>query len=151
MKIEKTYKQVLEFSIVADNYLARIAKEHEDNKDYEGTALEKCIELMNKQVRKIMPEFYEKRDLIRLSHCVKDEKTKRLILDESKDYTFTEEGLKQVKEKIKKLEIETVTIHQRILPGNNDFKLTALEKETFAGFVIDEQTDDFEAQFKDDE
>lgn len=149
MKIEKTYKQVIEFDIIASNYIERIKQENQGVK-LEPTPIEKCIELMFKQTRKIISEFNEKRDFIRMEHCIKDEKTRRIVM-ENKDYTFTEPGLISVKEKIKKLEQESVTIHQRILPENNEMQLTALEKEIFSGFVIDEKIDPFEAQFKDDE
>ena len=149
MKTEKTYKQVIEFDIVSANYLAEKKNERDEKDKDKVTTLEKCIELMQKQIRKIMPDFYEKRDLIRLEHCTKDEKTRRLILSEGdKDYTFTEEGLKKVKEKIKELEQETVTIHKRILPENNTFKLTLLQKDAFADFVIDATEDEFEKQFE---
>ena len=140
MKIEKTFKQVIEFDIISGNYLSKVKKGEE-------TAFSKCLESVNKQVRKIFPEYQEKRDFIRMAGCVKDEKTSRLILDD-KDYTFTAEGLTAVKAKLKELDQETVTIHQRILPENNDVELTAIEKECFEGFVIDLFEDEFEKQFR---
>ena len=138
-KVEKTYKEIIAFEQASANYFVR--KGFLDPKTNQFTEKEETKAVINlknigKQWKKLHEEFQEKVQELQLEHCLEDEKTKKVLRNEDKSYAFSKEGERKFSKAYKDLLKETVTIHQRLIVGENDFNEE--EKEAFSGFVIPE-------------
>ena len=134
MKVKRSYSQMIVFSNVANNYLANQPKDVE-------TKLTKSIVAILKQCVPFNDDYNEELEILKLDNCLVDPTNKKILKDSNGNYEFTVEGRKKFNTAFKELSKKEVEIHSRITPGNDDFKLTPMEREHFSELVISKQED----------
>ena len=136
-KKEISYKQVLQLQVEANTFLFNKGYINEKGEltDKPQPKIVPAIKNVLKQTDKIMAEYNDELDNLRLDHCLVDEKTKAVLKDEKGNYRFSVDGTKKLKADIKKLLEEKVEIHQRIV---QDSEVDPEEYESFIGILIPE-------------
>lgn len=132
MKIQKTYRELIEFNVIAQNYL--IANKDKDNK------ICACIRIFQKQLKVALEEYNEKRANLLLDFCSVDDR-KNILKDDRGEKVFSVEGETKFNAGIKILLAEKVDLHSRISPDIEELikTLTYEEKECFSEIVIPKQ------------
>jgi hypothetical protein len=105
MKVEKTYKQLLEFQGQVQAIADKI--KNVDN----PVPIVQLNRLLKKATAKHGEEYEEKVEDLRLKLCIRDEKTRAKVLSDKGHYQFTEENEKAFRKESKELQAQTIEIH----------------------------------------
>lgn len=107
MKTEKTYGQLQQLRATADLILQSPTQGGKDEDIQPRVILGRVV----KKACKPLEEYEEQLEDLRLKHCLKDEKTKRILRDDRGKYEFSEEGLRAFQTEGKALQRTVVDVH----------------------------------------
>lgn len=120
----KTYQEVIRFVNAATNYASQ---NHDENK------LKYALTKTQKSVAKVVEEYNEKLEDLRIDHCSVDEKG-IILRDANGNYLFGRDGLKALVQGQRALNNQNVEVQEHIAEIPENFDETY--REVFTGFVL---------------
>lgn len=152
MKKTITYKELLQLQAQANAYLIEkgflILETKDGQKAYnwstkEPTKLVHGIKNILKQIDKLIPDYNEELEIIRIDNCLADEKTGALLKESDlKSYKFSASGAKKFNQDFKALQNKPVEVHVRI----QEEKVDLYQYDLFNGILVAEVNDEFETE-----
>jgi hypothetical protein len=104
-KVEKTYRDLLEFSAKVQQITN--APYNEDNEDVQPRVL---LARVAKKITKALEDYEDALETIRIKHCLKEKASNKIIRNEKGQYEFDAEGMMAMIQEIKDLQKTTVEI-----------------------------------------
>lgn len=135
MKIEISYEEMFQLQVEANTFLFKegfIDEKGEETKKQQPKIVP-AVKNILKQIDKLIPDYNDGLDNLRLDNCVVNEKTKVVLKDEKGNYKFTVEGTKSLKKAVKEFRKEKVEIHQRLI---QDSGVDIEEYESFKDILV---------------
>jgi hypothetical protein len=104
-KVEKTYRELLEFQAKVQQITS--APYNEDN---ENVAPRVLLARVSKKINKALEEYEEAIETIRIKHCLKDSSSNKIIRNEKGQYEFDADGTLAMIKEVKDLQKTSVEI-----------------------------------------
>ena len=152
MKKTITYKELLQLQAQANAYLIEkgflILETKDGQKAYNWsdkplTKLVHGIKNVLKQIDKLIPDYNEELETLRIDNCLADEKTGALLKEaDLKTYKFSASGAKKFNTAFKELQKKEVEVHVRI----QDEKVDLYQYDMFNGILVAQEKEEFDAE-----